>query len=37
MVRLKFSIELTYGALDANCDFLLNIHPAVTASQQVLS
>jgi len=37
MVRLKFSIELTYGVLDATCDFLFNIHPAITASQQVLS
>ncbi|WP_201765102.1 transglutaminase-like domain-containing protein [Halopseudomonas pelagia] len=37
MVRLKISIELAYGVLDASCDFLFNVHPAITESQQVLS
>ncbi|GGD07730.1 transglutaminase-like domain-containing protein [Halopseudomonas salina] len=36
MVRLKFSIELAYTVLDASCDFLFNIHPALTESQRVL-
>ncbi|WP_339843223.1 transglutaminase family protein [uncultured Halopseudomonas sp.] len=37
MVRLKFSIELTYTVLDSSCDFLFNIHPAITANQYVVS
>lgn len=37
MVRLKFSIELAYTVLDESCDFLFNIHPAITESQRILS
>ncbi|MFT6465779.1 MAG: transglutaminase-like putative cysteine protease [Halopseudomonas sp.] len=37
MVRLKFSIELGYTILDESCDFLFNIHPALTESQHVVS
>ncbi|PKM29890.1 MAG: transglutaminase [Gammaproteobacteria bacterium HGW-Gammaproteobacteria-11] len=37
MVRLKISIELAYQVLDARCDFLFSIHPAITPSQQVVS
>lgn len=37
MVRLKFSIELACQVLNTHCDFLFNIHPAITHSQQVVS
>ncbi|TVP90348.1 MAG: transglutaminase family protein [Pseudomonadaceae bacterium] len=37
MVRLEISIALAYEVLDTSCDLLLNIHPAITASQQVAS
>ncbi|MFN3880928.1 MAG: transglutaminase-like domain-containing protein [Nitrincola lacisaponensis] len=37
MVRLEFSIELSYEVLDNSCDFIFNIHPAVTQCQKILS
>lgn len=37
MVRLKFSIELSYQVADAGCDFIFNIHAAQTRRQSVLS
>ncbi len=37
MVRLKFSIELSYQVADAGCDFIFNIHAAQTRQQSVLS
>lgn len=37
MVRLKISIELAYQVLDSSCDFVFNIHPAITLNQHVVS
>lgn len=37
MVRLEFSIELAYEVLDDACEFIFNIHPAITQCQQVVS
>jgi transglutaminase-like putative cysteine protease len=37
MVRLEFSIELAYEVLDDSCDFVFNIHPAITQCQQLVS
>lgn len=37
MVRLKISIELAYQVLNPHCDFLFNIHPAITRNQRIVS
>ena len=37
MVRLKFSIELSYEVLDLTSDFIFNIHAAKTSCQTVVS
>jgi len=35
MVRLQFTISLAYQVLDPQCDFILNIQPAMTPRQRV--
>lgn len=37
MVRLKFSIELTYRIANAPCDFIFMIHAADTPRQRIIS
>lgn len=37
MVRLKISIVLAYHVFDTTCDFVFNIHPAITLSQHVIN
>ena len=37
MVRLKFSIELNYDITEPGCDFIFNIHAALTQAQTVVS
>ncbi len=37
MVRLQFSIALSYDITDVACDFILNVHAAKTAAQTVVS
>jgi hypothetical protein len=37
MVRLNISIALEYQVFDTSCDFVFNIHPAITLSQHVVS
>ena len=36
MVRMKFSIELNYEVMDAQCDFIFNLHAARTRSQRIV-